>query len=482
VPFAAPGDVVDLQITNKRKQFLEAKIIKFHEFGNIRREPICEHFGVCGGCKWQHLPYDVQLQHKQQTTIDHLQRIGHLDLPKITPILGAEQEFLYRNKLEYTFSNRRWRTAEEMEDTDCKPASADTSTNSVAETDVEPVETPVSSNALGFHIPGMFDRVLDINCCHLQAEPSNAIRLFVKKYALENHLSFYDVKSHEGFLRNLIIRNTTTGDLMVVVVFAYNDEDLINSMMTEIKNNFSQITSLMYVVNEKLNDTIFDLDVKLFFGEPFITEKMSAYSVVETGRDPSLQFRIGPKSFYQTKSIQAENLYRSGANFVNFSGDEIVYDLYTGAGTIAQYVANSVKKVVGIEYVESAIDDAKTNAKLNNISNVEFFAGDMVNVLNDDFVAKHGKPDVIITDPPRAGMHEKVVKQILKISPEKILYISCNSATQARDLALMKDDYTITNVQAVDMFPQTQHVENVVLLEILKFPTKHQNLHSLRRW
>jgi len=447
VPFVAPGDVVDLQITNKRKQFLEAKVIKYHKFGNLRREPICEHFGVCGGCRWQHLPYDIQLAHKQQTTVDHLQRIGQLDLPDITPIFGAENEYLYRNKLEYTFSNRRWRTSEEMENQNSE------------------------NNALGFHIPKMFDKVLDITYCHLQAEPSNAIRLFVKNYALENKLSFYDVKSHEGFLRNLMIRNTTIGDWMVVVVFAYSDEGLINSLLTEIQNNFPQITSLMYVINEKLNDTIFDLDVKLFYGKPFITEKMPA-NAVETNNSsslPNLQFRIGPKSFYQTNSVQASNLYRIGAGFVKFKGDEIVYDLYTGAGTIAQYIAKSVKKVVGIEYVESAIEDAKINATLNNIENSEFFAGDMVNVLNDEFVATHGKPDVIITDPPRAGMHEKVVKQILKINPEKILYISCNSATQARDLALMSSHYRITQVQAVDMFPQTHHVENVVLLEKLKF-------------
>ncbi|MCL2682660.1 MAG: 23S rRNA (uracil(1939)-C(5))-methyltransferase RlmD [Bacteroidales bacterium] len=437
VPFAAPGDVVDLQITNKRKQFLEAKVIKYHKLGEIRRKPLCEHFGICGGCKWQHLPYDVQLDHKQQTTIDHLQRIGHLELPEIMPILGSENEFLYRNKLEYTFSNRRWRTIEEMENPNCE------------------------TNALGFHIPGMFDKVLDINFCHLQNEPSNAIRLFVKKYALEHNLSFYDVKSHEGFLRNLMIRNTTIGDWMVAVIFAYNDETAINALMSAIKQEFPQITSLMYVVNEKLNDTIHDLNVQLFHGESFITEKMPAYNIGQ----PDLKFRIGPKSFYQTNSVQAGNLYRIGADFVNFKDNEIVYDLYTGAGTIAQYVAKSVKKVIGIEYVESAIEDAKVNAKLNNIENTAFFAGDMVNVLNDDFVNIHGKPDVIITDPPRAGMHEKVVKQILKINPDKILYISCNSATQSRDLALMKDAYKITKVRAVDMFPQTHHVENVVCLE-----------------
>jgi 23S rRNA (uracil1939-C5)-methyltransferase len=464
VPFAAPGDIVDLQITNKRKQFLEAKIINCHKLGEIRREPVCEHFGVCGGCKWQHLPYDIQLAHKQQTTVDHLQRIGHLELPEITPILGAENEFLYRNKLEYTFSNRRWRTFEEMLDTDTSTEFilSEAEGLSVQTRSLSEVETPASNNALGFHIPGMFDKILDIHTCYLQVEPSNAIRLFAKKYAFENNLSFYDVKTHKGFLRNLMIRNTTIGDWMVVVVFAYNDEDLINPMMSAIQQNFPQISSLMYVVNEKLNDTIFDLDVKLFHGKPFITEEMPAYP---NGQSP-LKFQIGPKSFYQTNSIQASNLYRIGTDFANFRGDEIVYDLYTGAGTIAQYVAKSVKKVVGIEYVESAIEDAKVNAKNNQIENAEFFAGDMVNVLNDDFVEKHGKPDIIITDPPRAGMHEKVVKQILKISPEKILYISCNSATQARDLALMKTDYKITKVQSVDMFPQTHHVENVVLLEI----------------
>ncbi|MCL2415099.1 MAG: 23S rRNA (uracil(1939)-C(5))-methyltransferase RlmD [Bacteroidales bacterium] len=451
VPFAAPGDVVDLQITKKRKQFLEAKVIKYHKLGEIRREPRCEHFGVCGGCKWQHLPYEIQLAHKQQTTVDHLQRIGHLELPEIMPILRSESEYLYRNKLEYTFSNRRWRTVEEM-------ISKDISTSSMS---AEPVEASPNNNALGFHIPGMFDKVLDINVCYLQDEPSNTIRLFVKKYAVKNNLSFYDVKSHEGFLRNLIIRNTTVGDLMVIVVFAHSDEALINPMLSAIQQEFPEITSLMYVVNEKLNDTIFDLDVRLFHGESFITEEMPAYQIEQL----PLKFRIGPKSFYQTNSVQASNLYRIGADFANFQGNEIVYDLYTGAGTIAQYVAKSVKKVVGIEYVESAIEDAKVNAKINNIDNCDFFAGDMVHVLNDDFVKTHGKPDVIITDPPRAGMHEKVVKQILNINPEKILYISCNSATQARDLALMKEFYTITKVQAVDMFPQTHHVENVVLLE-----------------
>jgi len=460
VPFAAPGDVVDLQITKKRKQFLEAKVIKYHKLGEIRRTPKCEHFGVCGGCKWQHLPYEIQLAHKQQTTIDHLQRIGHLELPDITPILKSENEYLYRNKLEYTFSNRRWRTFEEMESSrHCEPLGEAIHNDTGLLRSYLPRNN--ENNALGFHIPGMFDKVLDINVCYLQAEPSNAIRLFVKDYAVKNNLSFYDVKSHEGFLRNLIIRNTTIGDLMVVAVFAHNDETLINLMLSAIQQRFPEITSLMYVVNEKLNDTIFDLDVRLFHGEPFITEEMLAY---QNGQPP-LKFRIGAKSFYQTNSIQASNLYRIGADFANFQGNEIVYDLYTGAGTIAQYVAKSIKKVVGIEYVESAIEDAKINAKINNIDNCDFFAGDMVHVLNDDFVKTHGKPDVIITDPPRAGMHEKVVRQILNINPEKILYISCNSATQARDLALMKENYKITKVQAVDMFPQTHHVENVVLLE-----------------
>jgi len=473
VPFVAPGDVVDLQIVKKRKQFLEAKVIKYHKLGEIRRVPKCEHFGVCGGCKWQHLPYDIQLAHKQQTTIDHLQRIGHLELPNVTPILPSDDEYLYRNKLEYTFSNRRWRTAEEMVTSTplsdrsarhCEPsgeaiqASTGSATARLLRSSLPRND---DNNALGFHIPGMFDKVLDINVCYLQADPSNAIRLFAKNYAVKNNLSFYDVKAHNGFLRNLIIRNTTVGDLMVIVVFAYNDEGLINAMLSEMKQHFSEITSLMYVINEKLNDTIFDLDVRLFHGNPFITEEMPAY---KTSEQP-LKFRIGPKSFYQTNSVQASNLYRIGAEFAEFKGDEIVYDLYTGAGTIAQYVAKSVKKVVGIEYVESAIADAKVNAEINGINTCEFFAGDMVNVLNDDFVEKHGKPDVIITDPPRAGMHEKVVRQILKISPKKVLYISCNSATQARDLALMKDDYKITKVQAVDMFPQTHHVENVVLLE-----------------
>ncbi|GHS86077.1 23S rRNA (uracil-5-)-methyltransferase RumA [Bacteroidia bacterium] len=440
IPLGATGDVVDVQITCKKKRFLEGRIVSFVQQSPLRRKPACQHFGICGGCQWQHLPYKEQLQVKQQTVIDHLTRIGQLVLPEITPICGADNEFFYRNKLDYTFSPRRWFTATEMQDT-----------NIASNTD---------NNALGFHVSGMFDRVLDIAHCHLQADPSNVIRLFVKDYALTHQYDFYDIKIHTGFLRNLMLRTASTGDVMVVVVFAYEDQSLIQALLEAIRAEFSQITSLMYVVNSKLNDSIADLEAICFDGDPFITEQMPAYEA----QQPNLRFRIGPQSFYQTNSLQAANLYHIVADFANIQPHEVVYDLYTGAGTIAQYVARQAQHVVGIEYVASAVEDARCNAQLNGISNTSFFAGDIASLLTDEFVLQHAVPQVVITDPPRMGMHEKVIAQLLKIQPERIVYVSCNSATQARDIALMQELYHIERLQAVDMFPQTHHIENVVLL------------------
>ncbi len=440
VPFSAPGDLVDIQVTKKRKQYMEGRIVKVHEYSPRRVKPFCEHFGYCGGCKWQHVSYEDQLAYKQQTVVDHLTRIGHLEIPEVTPILPSKNTRFYRNKLEYTFCDRRWFTPEEMQSEEAQ--SGDT-------------------RALGFHIPGMFDKVLDIRYCHFQADPSNAIRLALKKTAVEHDLSFYNPRSHEGFLRNVMIRNTSTGHWMVVVVFAYRDDKNIEIVMQDLQTQFPEITSLLYVVNEKFNDTIFDQDIHIFKGNDFIIEEIPT---LKTG-GRTLQFKIGPKSFFQTNTQQAFELYRAAAECVDFTGNETVYDLYTGTGSIAQCLSLYVKKVVGIEYVPEAIEDAKENAAFNKIENTEFFAGDMVNVLNDAFVSKHGKPDIIVTDPPRAGMHADVVAQILKIGAPKIIYISCNSATQARDLELMKDAYEIKKVQPVDMFPHTHHVENIVYLE-----------------
>jgi 23S rRNA (uracil1939-C5)-methyltransferase len=433
VPFVVPGDVIDVQVTKKKKSLMEARLIKITEFSDRRTEPECKHFGVCGGCKWQNMKYEEQLFFKQKQVEESLKRIGKIDLPEISPIKGSEQVFFYRNKLEYTFSNKKWLTDFSK--------------------DIDFAER--NMNGLGFHKPGMWDRILDIEKCYLQEEPSNAIRLAVRKYALENELKFYDVKQRIGLLRNLIIRNTSTGEIMVILVVNYFDQTQVNGLLNFVSEQFPQITSLMYIVNPKQNDTIYDLDVKLFKGEAFITEEME-----------DLQFKIGPKSFYQTNSHQAYELYKVAREFADLKGEEIVYDLYTGTGTIALFVAAKAAKVVGIESVPEAIEDAKENAALNKIENTSFFAGDMLKVLNDEFVASNGTPDVIITDPPRAGMHEKVVKQILSILPKRIVYVSCNPASQARDVALLDDAYEVKKVQPVDMFPHTHHVENVMLLEL----------------
>lgn len=427
-----PGDVVDMQVTKKRTKYMEARVVRVVEPSPDRVPAFCEHFEVCGGCKWQFLPYEKQLFYKQKQVADQLRRIGRIELPEITPILGSAKTTFYRNKLEFGFSNKRWLTSNEMglEGDD------------------------INMNALGFHVPGMFDKIININKCWLQGDPSNQIRDFIKKYADENGLEYFDRRIQAGLLRNIIIRTSTTGDVMLIVSFFRNDEEDIEHLMVALSEEFPQITSLMYVINEKGNDTITDQEILVYKGKDHILEEMEG-----------LKFKIGPKSFYQTNSEQAYELYKVAREFAGFKGGEVVYDLYTGTGTIANFVARNVKKVVGIEYVPEAIEDAHVNSELNGIENTSFFAGDMKKILNSEFIARHGKPDVIITDPPRAGMDEDVVKTILEAAPERLVYVSCNPGTQARDLALMDEAYQVTKIQPVDMFPHTHHVENVVLLE-----------------
>ena len=427
-----PGDVVDVQVTKKRKSYMEGHPVVFHKYSDLRVDAFCEHFGVCGGCKWQNLPYEEQLNFKQQEVLDNLSRIGKIELPEANPILPSAKTKFYRNKLEFTFSNKRYLTFDEIN------------------SDADIARTP----ALGFHVPRLFDKVVDINKCHLQAEPSNAIRLAIKEYAFANDLSFFDIRAQEGFLRTLVIRTSTTGDIMVIVVFYHEDVEKREGLMAHLAEKFPEISSLMYIINEKANDSITDQEVILYKGEDHIFEQME-----------DLRFKIGPKSFYQTNSEQAYELYSKTREFANIQKDEIVYDLYTGTGTIANFVARQAKKVIGIEYVPEAIEDAKLNSEINGIDNTVFFAGDMKNVLNADFIAEHGHPDMMIVDPPRAGMHADVVETILQAAPNRIVYVSCNSATQARDLQMMDHAYKVTKVQAVDMFPHTHHVENIVLME-----------------
>jgi len=432
VPMLIPGDVVDIRVIRKRKKYLEGKVIKFHEYSSDRIEPRCSHFGVCGGCKWQHLPYHLQLKYKEKQVRDNLTRIGKIELPEINPIIGSSEEFMYRNKLEYTFSNKRWLTREEV------------ASGSKFE----------KEDALGFHIPGLFDKVLDISECHLQPEPSNSIKNGVREYARRNNLQFFDLREQKGFLRNLIIRNSLEGNVMVIVVFFYEDVEKREGLLDFLASEFPQITSLMYVINSKKNDSLNDQNPILYKGDNHLVEEMDG-----------LKFRIGPKSFYQTNTKQALELYRVAKDFAELSGKEIVYDLYTGTGTIANFIAGSVSKVVGIEYVDEAVKDAILNSGINNIRNTFFFAGDMKDVLSEQFLKNNGKPDVIITDPPRAGMHEDVVKIIVAAAPDKIVYVSCNPSTQARDILLLSEDYKVVRDQPVDMFPHTHHVENVVLLK-----------------
>ena len=432
LPNVVPGDVVDVQTMKKRKAYYEGKAIKIHEFSEHRTDVVCEHFGACGGCKWQNMQYSQQLFYKNQEVYNNLKRIGKIELPEFEPILGSEKQFFYRNKMEFGFSNARWMTDAEIQ--------------SGTEFD--------NKNALGFHIPRMWDKILDIEKCHLQQDPSNEIRNEIKRFANENGLTFFNARNHEGLLRTLMIRTASTGEIMVLVQFFENDKANRELLLNFISERFPEITSLLYVINNKANDTLYDQDIKLFKGRAYILEEMEG-----------LHFSINAKSFYQTNSEQAYELYKITRDFAGLTGEELVYDLYTGTGTIAQFVSKKAKKVIGVEAVPDAILDAKANAERNNITNCEFFVGDMKNVFNDEFIATHGHPDVIITDPPRDGMHKDVVAQIMKIAPEKVVYVSCNSATQARDLALMDEMYQVTRVRPVDMFPQTHHVENVVLLE-----------------
>ena len=432
IPNVVPGDVVDIQTLKKRKAYYEGKAVKFHEFSEHRIEPICEHFGVCGGCKWQNMNYSQQLFYKQNEVKNHLQRIGKIELPEFEPILGSEKQFFYRNKMEFGFSNSRWLTQDEIESQD----------------DLG------NRNALGFHIPKMWDKILDINKCHLQEDPSNAIRNEIRDFANLNNLTFFNPRGHEGLLRTLMLRTASTGEIMVLIQFFEDDKQNRELLLDHLYEKFPQITSLQYVINNKANDTLYDTNIKLYKGRDYILEEMEG-----------LKFSINAKSFYQTNSDQAYELYKITRDFAGLTGNEIVYDLYTGTGTIAQFVSKNAKKVIGVESVPEAIEDAKANTKRNEITNCEFFVGDMKVVFNEAFIAKNGKPDVIITDPPRDGMHKDVVEQLLKIEAQKIVYVSCNSATQARDLALMDEKYKVTRVRPVDMFPQTHHVENVVLLE-----------------
>ncbi|MDD4603574.1 MAG: 23S rRNA (uracil(1939)-C(5))-methyltransferase RlmD [Bacteroidales bacterium] len=450
VPFVVPGDVVDVQIVRRKKKYLEGKAIKFHTLSTKRIDPHCSHFGVCGGCRWQNMQYSEQLYYKQKQVFDNLTRIGKLEQPVILPILPSPETRYYRNKLDFTFSNHRWLTED---DKNLESGMADT-------------------RALGFHVPQFFDKVVDIQECFHQKDPSNVIRNVMRKYAFENNLSFYDVRIWQGFLRNLIIRTTHAGGLMLIVVFQHEDE-AISPLLTHLLNTFPEITSLYYVINPKKNDTINDLEFRLFAGEPYITEKMPPFKQ----NAAEIQFRIGPASFFQTNSLQSFNLYRTAAEFAGFSGNERVYDLYTGTGTIANYIAPYIGNVIGIESVESAIFDARINSQINGIKNTLFFAGETEKILTPEFTAQYGIPDVIITDPPRTGMHEKVIKTILTILPEKIVYVSCNPATQARDILLLSESYIMVKCQPIDMFPHTQHVENVALLtkKVSPFPTAQES-------
>ena len=427
-----PGDIVDVQITRKRKNYFEGYPVHFHHYSDIRVEPFCEHFGICGGCKWQPLPYDKQLFYKQREVFNNLKRIGKIELPEIMQILASPQQKFYRNKLEFTFSNKRWLTFEEM----------------------DAGKENLNKNGLGFHITDMFDKVVDIKKCHLQDEPSNAIRLAIKEYALKNSLSFFDIREQKGFLRNLIIRTTSIGEVMIIIVFFYEDQSACNKLFNHLINLFPQVTSWMYIINRKPNDSITDQTPILFNGRDYIVEEFE-----------NLKFNIGPKSFFQTNSLQALNLYRVIRDFADLTGNETVYDLYTGTGTIANFLASQSKKIVGLEYVPEAVNDAVKNSEINNIHNTVFLHGDIKNILNYDLFEKYDIPDVLITDPPRAGMHSDVVQAIMNIAPKRIIYVSCNSATQARDLNLMDSMYKVTKIQPVDMFPHTHHVENVVLME-----------------
>ena len=428
-----PGDICDITVFKRRKKFWEAKIEKIIKKSRYRIKPKCTHFGTCGGCKWQNMHYEAQLEFKQNQVLDNFSKIGGVTIEKFNDILGSDKIYNYRNKMEFTFSNKRW----------------------LKEDEIKNDENIIDKNALGFHVPGMFDKVIDLKKCFLQENPSNKIRNSVKEFALENNLSFFDIRNQKGFLRNLMIRNTNIGELMVLVQFYYEDKKKIDLLMNFIRKSFKEITSLLYTVNEKANNTIYDQKIICFYGRKYITEKIG-----------DLSFKIGPKSFFQTNSDQAEVLYKSAKKLADITKNDTVYDLYTGTGTIAQFIASNAKKVIGIDSVPEAIEAANLSAIDNNISNCMFFAGDMKNMFSDNFIQKNGKPDIIITDPPRDGMHKKVIEQLLKIMCRRIVYISCNPATQARDIALLKEKYEISNMQTVDMFPHTHHVENILVLDL----------------
>ena len=432
VPMAIPGDIMDIQITRKHKKYMEGRPIAIHKYSEKRILPVCEHFSICGGCKWQHLPYPEQLYYKEKQIIDSLYRIGKVKALISEPIIGAENTFFYRNKLEYTFSNNKWFTREE-------------------------INSGVKFNdyySAGFHLPGMYDKVLDINKCWLQAEPGNKIRNFIREYGKANNLTFYNIKENSGFLRNLIIRNTSANELMVIVVLAEENKEATELLLNNIIKKFPGINSLLYAINQKKNDTLFDQEIIGFSGKDYIMEKLE-----------DLEFKIGPKSFFQTNTEQALKLYSKVREYANLKGNEIVYDLYTGTGSIAIFLARQAAKIIGIESIPEAISDAEHNSVLNGIENTQFFSGDVKNILNADFIRNYGHPDLIITDPPRAGMHNDVVKSIIDVSPQRIIYVSCNPATQARDIALLANIYKVCKIQPIDMFPHTHHVENIALLE-----------------
>lgn len=433
IPFGAPGDVADVKIDRRKRSYAEGHIERLTRPSDIRVEPRCEHFTLCGGCRWQHLPYSFQLECKQRQVKDAMERIAKIEIPEITPILGSENIYEYRNKMEYTFSNKKWLTFDQLRSGEEFP----------------------DRDAAGFHISGAFDKVLDINRCHLQDDFGNRLRLFIKQFGKDHGYTFYDLRNQCGFLRTLMIRIASTGEIMAVMVFGEDDREKIEALLSAVATKFPEITSLLYVINTKVNDTIGDQEVLVYSGKPYIEEEMEG-----------LKFRVGPKSFYQTNSRQAYHLYSVARDFAQLTGDELVYDLYTGTGTIACFVARNCRHVVGIEYVPEAIEDAKVNASINGLDNTEFYAGDMKNVLTADFIAEHGRPDVMIVDPPRAGMHEDVVKVIMEAAPGRIVYVSCNPATQARDLALLDPMYKVEAIQPVDMFPHTAHVENVVKLTL----------------
>ncbi|MEP6727120.1 MAG: 23S rRNA (uracil(1939)-C(5))-methyltransferase RlmD, partial [Bacteroidota bacterium] len=429
---AVPGDVVDVQLSKNKKDWAEGKAIVFHSYSKDRVEPFCEHFGVCGGCKWQMLPYEKQLQYKQNEVEQNLRRLGKIELPELMPIIGCDTIARYRNKLEFTFSNRRYLLSAEM----------------------GTPEAEVQSNGLGFHVPRLFDKVVDINTCHLMVEPANVIKNTIRSFALENNYPFYDIRSHTGWLRTLVLRICTTGEVMVNLCIAYNDEPALKKLFDHLLQQVPSITTLLYTINPKKNDSIYDLAPQVYYGKGYALERLE-----------DLQFKISPKSFFQTNTKQGEKLYKITRDFAELTGNETVYDLYCGTGSIGIFVSKQAKKIIGVELIEEAIDDARENAALNNIAHAHFFAGDVIDVCNDTFFSVHGRPDVIITDPPRAGMHEKLVKKLLDMAAPTIVYVSCNPATQARDLQLLNEKYVVTKVQPVDMFPQTHHIENVVQLK-----------------